>query len=364
MSDVIREAFEIVDRELRQNIPSGGSQVVRAWGRIKSALQQTAPAVPEGWRTAKDGGHWPHIGGKYLIKLNGVLQHEIYEFDQADDGCGGGEYFWDRDDLDEAAPFDPENDAWIPIDQAGVTTSAVPEAVHDLICGIRSINRANHHLVTVHGDDEPCYYQRAEWIQWILELADKAEAAAPQPDHSPDAGKVEESGQLIHVGYTNPAQIKYAKDESGSFYPDTDHQCHIPIYMLKRHLNRMGHDYVHPTPAADAGKVVQGEPVAWAVFADNGNLRIWGREKPKTFPNAVPLYLRPTVKESLTAESLAQLDSEDQKGMERIVEAVAHIGIDFGYGTYELEQCHIDRAREIKGSLDHLRASQQEGGEV
>ena len=298
MSD-IREAFEIVDRELRQNIPSGGSQVVRAWGRIKSALQQTAPAVPEGWRTAKDGGHWPHIGGKYLIKLNGVLQHEIYEFDQADDGCGGGEYFWDRDDLDEAAPFDPENDAWIPIDQAGVTTSAVPEAVHDLICGIRSINRANHHLVTVHGDDEPCYYQRAEWIQWILELADKAEAAAPQPDHSPDAGKV-----------------------------------------------------------------VQGEPVAWAVFADNGNLRIWGREKPKTFPNAVPLYLRPTVKESLTAESLAQLDSEDQKGMERIVEAVAHIGIDFGYGTYELEQCHIDRAREIKGSLDHLRASQQEGGEV
>ena len=46
MSD-IREAFEIVDRELRQNIPSGGSQVVRAWGRIKAALQsQTAPAVP------------------------------------------------------------------------------------------------------------------------------------------------------------------------------------------------------------------------------------------------------------------------------------------------------------------------------
>ncbi len=61
-----------------------------------------------------------------------------------------------------------------------------------------------------------------------------------------------EAGEIIHVGFTNPAQIGYAKDESGFFYPDTDNQCYIPLYMLKRHLNRMGHDYTHPAPPSVA----------------------------------------------------------------------------------------------------------------
>lgn len=52
--------------------------------------------------------------------------------------------------------------------------------------------------------------------------------------------------------------------------------------------------------SANGGEV---EPVAWAVFADNGNIRIWGREKPEAFPEAVPLYLGPTVKDSLTVQS-------------------------------------------------------------
>lgn len=47
----------------------------------------------------------------------------------------------------------------------------------------------------------------------------------------------------------------------------------------------------------------EAEPVAWVVFADNGNIRIWGREKPEAFPEAVPLYLGPTVKDSLTVQS-------------------------------------------------------------
>ena len=101
------------------------------------------------------------------------------------------------------------------------TAPAVPEAVHDLISGIRSINRANHHLVTVHGDDEPCYYQRAEWIQWILELADKAEAAAPQPDHSPDAGKVVqgENRYGLNMGYFRRLIAREFGDLS-NFRPD------------------------------------------------------------------------------------------------------------------------------------------------
>jgi len=51
--------------------------------------------------------------------------------------------------------------------------------------------------------------------------------------------------------------------------------------------------------SANGGEAV---PVAWVVFADNGNIRIWGREKPEAFPEAVPLYLSPTVKDFLTVQ--------------------------------------------------------------
>jgi hypothetical protein len=57
---------------------------------------------------------------------------------------------------------------------------------------------------------------------------------------------------------------------------------------------------IHAALSANGGEV---EPVAWVVFADNGNIRIWGREKPEAFPDAAPLYLSPTVKDSLTVQS-------------------------------------------------------------
>ncbi|MGI9573863.1 hypothetical protein ACRYJU_07225 [Alloalcanivorax xenomutans] len=90
-----------------------------------------APQVATGWRTGKDGAAWPKQGALYLIKLNGVLQHEVYEFDQADDGgFGGGQHFWSREDLDECPPFDPERDEWLPLEEAGFVAApqvAVPE---------------------------------------------------------------------------------------------------------------------------------------------------------------------------------------------------------------------------------------------
>lgn len=33
--------------------------------------------------------------------------------------------------------------------------------------------------------------------------------------------------------------------------------------------------------------------------------------------------------------------------LEEVVKAVAHIGIDWGYGEFALEQSHIDKAREL-----------------
>jgi len=35
-----------------------------------------------------------------------------------------------------------------------------------------------------------------------------------------------------------------------------------------------------------------------------------------------------------------------------IVKAVAHIGIDFGYGTYELEEKYITQARELVEQIE------------
>ena len=47
---------------------------------------------------------------------------------------------------------------------------------------------------------------------------------------------------LIFVGYTNGYQILYATESEGgegSFYSDTSNECWIPLYMLKRHANRL-----------------------------------------------------------------------------------------------------------------------------
>lgn len=46
--------------------------------------------------------------------------------------------------------------------------------------------------------------------------------------------------QLIFVGYTNGRQIYYAASlENGAFYPDTEENCMIPLYMLKTHWHRL-----------------------------------------------------------------------------------------------------------------------------
>lgn len=65
-----------------------------------------------------------------------------------------------------------------------------PDAARELISGVRSVNRGQHHLVQVEGDDEPCYYQRGEWIEWILELADLAEQSIAQQPAVPEGWKL------------------------------------------------------------------------------------------------------------------------------------------------------------------------------
>ena len=48
--------------------------------------------------------------------------------------------------------------------------------------------------------------------------------------------------ELIFVGFTNGYQILYANDvndSKGLFYKDSEHDCIIPLYMLKAHWHRI-----------------------------------------------------------------------------------------------------------------------------
>lgn len=49
--------------------------------------------------------------------------------------------------------------------------------------------------------------------------------------------------ELVFVGYTNGAQVLYAANENqggeGMFYTTSDHECLIPLYMLKTHTHRL-----------------------------------------------------------------------------------------------------------------------------
>lgn len=68
------------------------------------------------------------------------------------------------------------------------------EALLDLISVARSVNRGRQHEVRLPGEDEPCYWQRKEWVDWAVgagelvaqELTrlnpDLEKGKAPQPE--------------------------------------------------------------------------------------------------------------------------------------------------------------------------------------
>jgi len=72
-------------------------------------------------------------------------------------------------------------------------------SLKDLISAVRSINRSPAYKVKVIGDDEPQYRQRKEWIDWVLELCEKASAGLEQPAPvavvMPDLDDHDRSGQ-------------------------------------------------------------------------------------------------------------------------------------------------------------------------
>ena len=52
--------------------------------------------------------------------------------------------------------------------------------------------------------------------------------------------------KLVHIGFTNDHQVRYATEEKSeaAFYPDSDNECYIPVYMLDIHDHRVGSESV------------------------------------------------------------------------------------------------------------------------
>ena len=46
---------------------------------------------------------------------------------------------------------------------------------------------------------------------------------------------------------------------------------------------------------------------------------------------------------------------KERERLYKIVEAVAHIGVDFGYGAFELSEEHIKEARDIIESVGEIK---------
>lgn len=68
---------------------------------------------------------------------------------------------------------------------------AFKEKALEVVSAIRSVNREGQHIVRIEGDDDPCYWQRKEWIDWMLDLAFELEleanaSAPPAPAAVPD----------------------------------------------------------------------------------------------------------------------------------------------------------------------------------
>lgn len=52
--------------------------------------------------------------------------------------------------------------------------------------------------------------------------------------------------KLIHIGFTNESQVRFATEDKteAMFYPDSDNECYIPVYMLDIHAHRVGYESV------------------------------------------------------------------------------------------------------------------------
>lgn len=214
MSDSVREAFEIVEQELRRDIPSGGSRVVRALGTIKAAL-------------SANGGE--------AVPVAGIVQVASTCFKQV--------LPWDEAKRQHAAILSASDSLGSPGDGAELIplypappSVVVPEGwkakVLDLCSAVEN------------DEDLPPVKYALKCGRLINEVKDML-TAAPAPDHSGDANKMvtPELFKAFHAALCR--RLGYTHDEQ-YWWRD--------LVSLEEHIAAKVPDHI-----ADAGKVVQPE---------------------------------------------------------------------------------------------------------
>lgn len=62
------------------------------------------------------------------------------------------------------------------------------QRLDEMISAVRSVNRGTAHEIRLGTDDQPVYWQRKEWIDWVLELCDEVsnrQLTNPTPEAKP-----------------------------------------------------------------------------------------------------------------------------------------------------------------------------------
>lgn len=122
----------------------------------------------------------------------------------------------------------------------GQPSPALIEAVRELIGAANSVNRSRMHEVRGHDDDQPRYWQRKEWVDWLVENGEKAQQALDalppqQPDTWPALDKPAKVGAVLF----NPGLSARLVVESAQRQHEYSQQPEVEAARLKRFQSAM-----------------------------------------------------------------------------------------------------------------------------
>ena len=132
----------------------------------------------------------------------------------------------------------------------GQPSAALIEATRELISAAQSVNRSKAHEVRGLADEQPCYWQRKEWIDWFVENGEKARKALDAlPPQQPDAVSVPRELEALQAECDNlRISLKDADHGMVLFMQQRDEllqeleaikrpgQVRVPEYLLQRAL--------------------------------------------------------------------------------------------------------------------------------
>lgn len=155
-----------------------------------------------------------------------------------------------------------------------VNVAVASDAVRELISGVRTLNRSKHHEVAG-CDDGPRYWQRGEWIDWILELCDSTEAAlSTQPAPSEvDTGEDLQFGPRLPSGGPVESKAKAWDDMihlMDELSPGWSRLSKVGSWAMRRAIRAM-HEAALPAPAEQVAAPIGWEPCTPEYVAKHGD---------------------------------------------------------------------------------------------